>query len=277
MNIVHVVRQFYPAVGGLEGVVRELASAQVAAGHRVRVVTLNRVFSATQDCELPARDMVDGAEVVRLSIFWFVAVSVAPSAIRFVRDADVVHVHAIDFFCDYFAWTKPLHRKKLVITTHGGFFHTPYAARLKRLYFSIVTRMSLAWYDGVAAVSAADRELFAKIRKHGIVCIENGVNVSKYANASSAMPAKSILALGRLSSNKRLDHLISFIAALRRRDPQWKLKIAGRQWDINVADLMALAATLRVRDAVEVVVNPGEDASSAADGTLFGDRKRFGI
>ena len=51
MNIVHVVRQFYPAVGGLEGVVRELASAQVAAGHRVRVVTLNRVFGATQDCE----------------------------------------------------------------------------------------------------------------------------------------------------------------------------------------------------------------------------------
>ena len=62
-------------------------------------------------------------------------------------------------------------------------------------------------------------ELFGRIRKHGIVCIENGVNVSKYANASSTMPAKCILALGRLSSNKRLDHLISFIAALRRHDP----------------------------------------------------------
>ena len=41
--------------GGIESVVRELASAQVAAGHRVRVVTLNRVFKATQDQVLPAR------------------------------------------------------------------------------------------------------------------------------------------------------------------------------------------------------------------------------
>jgi alpha-1,3-mannosyltransferase len=259
MNIVHVVRQFYPAVGGLEGVVRELASAQVAAGHHVRVVTLNRVFGAMQDCELPRQDVVDGAEVVRLSFFGSARYPVAPSAIRYVRDADIVHVHAIDFFCDYLAWTKPLHRKRLVITTHGGFFHTPYAARLKRLYFSIVTRMSLAWYDGVAAVSVADHKLFATIRKHGVVCIENGVNVSKYANASSEVPAKSVLALGRLSSNKRLDHLISFIASLRRLDPQWKLTIAGRQWDINVTDLTALAETLQVRDAVEIVIDPGED------------------
>ena len=46
LNIVHVVRQFYPAVGGLEGVVQELASAQVAAGHRVRIVTLNCLLFA---------------------------------------------------------------------------------------------------------------------------------------------------------------------------------------------------------------------------------------
>jgi alpha-1,3-mannosyltransferase len=259
MNIVHVVRQFYPAAGGLEGVVRELASAQVAAGHHVRVVTLNRVFSAAQNCVLPRHDVVDGAEVVRVSFFGSPRYPVALSAIRFIRDADIVHVHAIDFFCDYLAWTKPLHRKKLVISTHGGFFHTPYAARLKRLYFFIVTGMSLAWYDGVAAVSAADRELFGRVRKYGVVCIENGVNVSKYANASSEVPAKGVLALGRLSSNKRLDHLISFVAALRRLDPQWKLTIAGRQWDINVTDLTALAETLQVRDAVEIVIDPGED------------------
>ena len=45
MFIVHVVRQFHPGVGGLESVVHELASAQVGAGHRVRVVTLDRLFN----------------------------------------------------------------------------------------------------------------------------------------------------------------------------------------------------------------------------------------
>jgi alpha-1,3-mannosyltransferase len=259
MNIVHVVRQFYPAAGGLEGVVRELASAQVAAGHRVRVVTVNRVFNATGHSRLPAYDVVDGAEVIRISFVGSLRYPIAPSVIKFIHDADVVHVHAIDFFFDYLAWTKPLHRKKLVVSTHGGFFHTSHAARLKRIYFSTVTRLSLAWYDGVAAVSFADLELFHRIRKKGIVCIENGVNISRYASASSTIPVKSILALGRLSSNKRLDLLISFVASLRRQDPKWKLVIAGRRWDVDVGELASSAEAVQVRDAVDIVVDPDHD------------------
>jgi alpha-1,3-mannosyltransferase len=256
---VHVVRQFYPAVGGLEGVVRELASAQVAAGHRVRVLTVNRIFNATGHSGLPAYDVVDGAEVIRISFVGSLRYPIAPSVIKFIHDADVVHVHAIDFFFDYLAWTKPLHRKKLVVSTHGGFFHTSHAARLKRIYFSTVTRLSLAWYDGVAAVSFADLELFHRIRKKGIVCIENGVNISRYASASSTIPVKSILALGRLSSNKRLDLLISFVASLRRQDPKWKLVIAGRRWDVDVGELASRAEAVQVRDAVDIVVDPDHD------------------
>ena len=141
----------------------------------------------------------------------------------------------------------------------GGFFHTTYAARLKQLYFHTVTRVSLAWYDTVIAISGADRKLFGQIRKDGIVCIESGVNVASYANAASSGPAKRVLALGRLSTSKRLDNLISFIAALRRRDLQWQLKIAGREWDVDVSDIAAQARTLDVRDAVEIVVSPTED------------------
>jgi alpha-1,3-mannosyltransferase len=259
MKIVHVVRQFYPAVGGLENVVRELALTQVAAGHRVRVVTVNCVFGASAEQPLPRCDVVDGLEVIRVPFFGSQRYPIAPTAIGFVRDADVVHVHAIDFFFDFFAWTKPLHRKKLVVSTHGGFFHTAYAARLKQLYFSTVTRTSLIWYDTVVAISDADRKLFGRLRKRGIVCVENGVNVSSYANAASLAPAKNVVALGRLSSNKRLDNLITFIAALRQRDSQWQLKIAGRQWDIDISDIAGHAKTLDVQDAVEIVVNPNED------------------
>ena len=165
MNIVHVVRQFHPAVGGIESVVQELASAQVSAGHRVRVITLNRLFKTMQDGVLPARDEIGGAEIVRVPFFGSPRYPLAFSAINFIRDADIVHVHAIDFFFDYLAWSKPLHRKKLVVSTHGGYFHTQYAARLKRLYFFTITRLSLAWYNGVAAVSVADHDLFGRILK----------------------------------------------------------------------------------------------------------------
>jgi alpha-1,3-mannosyltransferase len=258
MKIVHVVRQFRPAVGGIESVVEELASAQVAAGHEVRIVTLNRLFKATQNRVLPAHDVVNGAEIVRIPFFGSPRYPIAASAIRLIRDADIVHVHAIDFFFDFFAWTKPLHRKKLVVSTHGGFFHTQYAARLKRLYFATVTRLSLTWYDGVVAVSASDYDRFARLRRHGIACIENGVDVVKYRNAAATRPTKTMAWIGRLSVNKRLDRLISFVVMLRQCDGDWRLKIAGRPWDLDIGDLTMLAQDAGIASAVDIVPSPSE-------------------
>jgi alpha-1,3-mannosyltransferase len=258
MYIVHVVRQFHPAVGGIESVVQELASAQVAAGHRVRIITLNRLFKARHNDLLPARDVFNGAEVIRIPFLGSPRYPLAFSAIKFIKNADIVHVHAIDFFFDYLAWTKPLHRRKLAISTHGGFFHTQHAVGFKRFYFATVTRLSLTWYDAVAAVSAFDYQVFAGLRRRGIVCIENGINIMKYADAAAPKPAKTIVWIGRFSANKRLDRLMNFVAALRRHDSEWTLKVAGSPWDLDVADVSALAQNAGVAAAVEIFRLPSE-------------------
>src|SRR5260370_4619421 len=156
MGIVHVVRQFHPGVGGVEGVVLELAGAQVLDGHAVRVVTLNRMFH--EEKYLLDRDHIHGIEIIRIPFLGSQRYPIALSVIRHIDDADIVHVHGFDFFVDYLGWTKPFHRRKLVVSTHGGYFHTDFAAKLKRLYFFTVTRLTLTWYAGVAAVSAADYE-----------------------------------------------------------------------------------------------------------------------
>jgi alpha-1,3-mannosyltransferase len=256
MFIVHVVRQFDPAVGGIEAVVQELAAAQVAAGHRVRIVTLNRLFKAVHQAILPEREMINDAEVIRVPFFGSPRYPLAPSAIKFIGDADVVHVHAIDFFFDYLAWTKPIHRRKLVVSTHGGFFHTRYAARFKQIYFNLITRLSLTWYDAVVAVSVPDYEIFARLRRSGMVCIENGVDVAKYANAASPNATKTIAWIGRFAAHKRLDLVLKFIAALRRYDREWTLKIAGSPWDFDLAQLSALAQQEGVDDAVRIIASP---------------------
>jgi alpha-1,3-mannosyltransferase len=258
--IVHVTRQYDPSIGGIESVVEELTSAQLAAGHRVRIVTLNRLFKATHKVALPAREVINGAEVIRVPFFGSPRYPLAPSAIKYIRDADIVHVHAIDFFFDYLAWTKPLHRRKLVVSTHGGFFHTRYAATLKRIYFATVTRLSLAWYNGVAAVSASDYEMFGRLRRRGIVCIENGVDIAKYANAAAPQPVKTIAWIGRLSANKRLDRLIRFFAALHRCDGEWRLKIAGSPWDFNTGHVTALAQEAGASMAVDILTSAPADA-----------------
>jgi alpha-1,3-mannosyltransferase len=256
MKIVHVVRQFHPSVGGLEDVVAQLAAAQYAKGHNVRVVTLDRIFNAPQAKRLPKFDWLNGLEIVRIPFVGSTRYPIAPSVIRHIRGADIVHVHGIDFFFDYLAWTVPFHRRKLVVSTHGGFFHTSFAARLKRLYFNTVTRLTLSWYAGVAAVSESDNQLFRKIRTRGICLIENGVHTDKYAGAASNVPQKALLSIGRLSSNKRLDRVIRFLAALRRIDPQWSLTIAGRPSDVSVAQVQKLVDGIGVGNHVEIIENP---------------------
>jgi alpha-1,3-mannosyltransferase len=258
MRIVHVVRQFHPAIGGLENVVAELAAAQIDKGHDVRVVTLNRIFNAPESDRLPAYEKWRGLEINRVPFFGSKRYPIAFSAIRHIRDADIVHVHGIDFFFDYLAWTAPYHRRKLVVSTHGGFFHTPFAAWLKKLYFNTVTRLSLSWYAGVAAVSGADNLLFGKIRSQGICLIENGVDTDKYAGASSPAPKKVLLSIGRLSSNKRLDKVIDFLGALRRADPHWSLCIAGRPWDVSVGSLQNYAERAGLAEHVEIFDTPSD-------------------
>ena len=256
MFIVHVVRQFHPGVGGLEDVVHELASAQVSAGHRVRVVTLDRLFKAVKQHELPATETLDGIEIVRIPYFGSSRYPIALSVLRHIGSADLVHVHAIDFFFDYLAWSRPIHGRTLIASTHGGFFHTGFAARLKRLWFSTITRLSMKAYAGIAAVSASDFEQFSAIRSKGMVCIENGVNVSKFSNASAASFQKSILSIGRFAKNKRIDHLIGFVRALRQHDPEWKLIIAGRPGDLTVEDVSVLVDRAGLSDAVSIIASP---------------------
>jgi alpha-1,3-mannosyltransferase len=260
MLIVHVVRQFHPGVGGLENGVLDLASAQIAAGIRVRVVTLDRLFSATKGPPLPPRETINGIEVVRIPYFGSPRYPIALSVLRHVGNADLVHVHAIDFFFDYMAWTKPIHRRKLVVSTHGGFFHTPYAARLKRLWFATITRLSLKFYAAVIAISTSDFERFRPLRHEGMVFIENGANVDKFYDASSRHFKKSIVSIGRFAKNKRMDLLITFALALKQYDPEWRLTIAGRPGNLRADELRALVDDAGLSDTVNVIASPTDHA-----------------
>jgi alpha-1,3-mannosyltransferase len=258
MHIVHVVRQFFPAIGGFESVVFELATRQAADGHAVRVVTLDRLFRTDKPGRLAPREEVAGIEIVRIPFVGSSRYPIAPQVLKHIRDADIVHVHAIDFFFDFLAWTRPLHGKRLVVSTHGGFFHTSFAARLKRIYFGTVTRASMLWFDGVAAVSRADQEQFSRIRPRGLVCIENGVNTEKFGEAGAPTPEKAIIWIGRFSQNKRLDRLVTFFAALLAQDPDWRLTIAGQPSDLALRELNDLAAAAGIAHALTVVPSPDD-------------------
>ncbi|MBB1248935.1 glycosyltransferase family 4 protein [Rhizobium sp. G21] len=257
--VVHVVRQFWPNRGGLEDVVLNLCRRAVDAGYRIRVVTLNSLFSDPERA-LAAREMLGDIEIVRIPWRGSSRYPIAPSVLDHIRDADLVHVHAIDFFFDFLALTKALHRKPMIATTHGGFFHTKKFAAIKSIWFNTLTRFSSSRYRYIVGCSRSDMDMFAPVARRNLRLIENGADLYKFADRSSALPRKTIVSIGRFSVNKRLDLLIETLAVLRRSDPSWTLDIVGLNSDLTARDLEDSASSLGVRDAVHLHVGLTNEA-----------------
>lgn len=257
LNIVHVVRQFHPGIGGLENYVEQLAIHQVDAGYRVAVVTLDRIFEDPSGRELPASDMHRGVEIRRVRWRGSRRYPLAPAVLNRLRDADLVHVHGVDFFCDYLAATAPLHRKPMVLTTHGGFFHTSFARGLKTAYFNTVTRLSLSRYRAVIACSEEDARTFRPIAGERLSLIPNPVDVDKFAGLADPS-SSTLIYFGRLAPNKEVDRLIAWFAGLARRGAHWRLIVAGKPMGVAVAELVEQVEALGLSERVEVHDTPSD-------------------
>lgn len=252
--IVHVVRQFLPNRGGLEDVVANLARQTLKRGYRVRVVTLDSLFTAPDD-KLPARETIDGIDVIRIPWSGSSRYPIAPQVFRHIGDADLIHVHAIDFFFDVLAWGRFLHRKPMIVTTHGGFFHTKKFLAIKKVWFRTLTRLSASAYRRVVCCSASDLSQFIQIVPDSVT-IENGADIGKFADAASHTAEQRIVTIGRFSVNKRLDHLLDAMAALRKRHPGWRLDIIGAESDLNADDLRRDISARSLETSVSLTISP---------------------
>ncbi|MBM7036283.1 glycosyltransferase family 4 protein [Vibrio ulleungensis] len=257
MRIAHVVRQFYPAIGGLENFVLDLAKEQVKQGMDVKVVTLNRRYDTNQS--LDAEERVFGLDIVRIPFVGSHRYPIAPSVLKHLNDVDVIHVHAVDFFIDYISLNKFRLKTPIVLSTHGGFFHTKFAANLKKLFFNTVTRFSLRSVDQVITCSSNDHKIFERLYPHKTLLIENGVNTEKFAKFKNDSTNKQILFIGRFSDNKRVDLLIQWFSQLNQLDNQFKLVIAGKDWDNNYHKLKQQVIDLDLVSKVEFVIEASED------------------
>lgn len=261
MKVVHVVRQFHPSIGGMEEVVLNIARHQVqVCGEQPEVVTLNRMFRDDR-VVLPRQDEHDGIVVRRLPYAGSSRYPLCPAVIGAIRKADLVHVHGVDFFFDYLAATRLLHGRPLIASTHGGFFHTSFASRAKQLWFRTITRASASAYRRVIATSDNDGAIFSEVvSPHRLRVIENGVDVDKFAGAGSEAPGKTLIYFGRWSMNKGLMETLDLFARLVAADAEWRLIVAGREFDLTRVDLECAIALRGLDGLVELVASPSQEA-----------------
>ncbi len=251
MRILHVARQFHPAVGGIERLTLDLCRYLRAQGHECSVLTFNRDFASGR--LLPPSDVVDGIPVRRLPFYGPKRYRLAPATPAYLGDCDLIHIHAVDSFVDYLALTRFLHRRPIILSTHGGFFHSPWGSRLKRLYFRTVTRLVLTQVDYVVCDSPQDLALFGTIAPRKCRLIENGVDYESFAQVQKRLRPGLIVYIGRTDANKRLDRLIEAFAVVAHAQPEARLALVGPDWLGEWPRLRQLAEALAVAERVAFV------------------------
>ncbi|MGZ9108702.1 MAG: glycosyltransferase [Micavibrio sp.] len=241
MRVLHIVRQFYPAVGGLESYVRNMIEHQQRLGHECAVLTLNRVFHG-RNKDLPAYEMMDGIPVHRVPFLGkrrFFIPLVTPS---FLNNYDIIHVHNTDGFFDYISLLSGHAGRPAFATTHGGFFHTKDFSAIKKIYFGLVTRNAGRRYRALFAISRNDYRIFKGVNDN-LLLKPNAIA----APGDFIAAGEDFVYLGRLAKHKNVAAIIETFAFLKiRHGIAGRLHIIGPEWDVKQTDLASLAARLDV-------------------------------
>jgi alpha-1,3-mannosyltransferase len=227
MRILQVARQFYPKVGGIESCVLNLSRGLIARGHHIEVVTLNRDLRTRELLNGPAT--IDSIPIYRIPYIGSSRYPIAPAWLGFIDQFDVIHIHGIDFFIDSAAASRfvGFHQKPIVVTTHGGIFHTKAWQRTKEFYWRHVLLRSLRFADAVVAVSDSDASLFKPIvRPDALLTIPNGVDPS-FAQEGNARVRGRLVIVGRITPSKSIDKVIELITRIAPQFDEVELFIAG--------------------------------------------------
>ena len=174
MRVFQITHIYAPSIGGIQDVVRSLAQSLVRADWVCDVAEVNtshRQFSS---------DRLDSITVFRVPLHGHRLIGLAPALRRLVKDYDLLHVHdpqVMGLSVNAAFWGRG---RPLLMSTHGGFFHTDSHSIAKRLHARFSTRAILSLYAAVLASSEADFVKFRQLSPR-VELVPNGVNTDKFS------------------------------------------------------------------------------------------------
>lgn len=244
MRILHVYKDYFPVLGGIENHIRVLAEAQAAAGHQVIVLA----------CALGRRTVVEeraGVRVIKAGRFTTAAsmpLSVSqPIALARLRP-EVIHVHSPYPLGELSAWLLQ-RRTPLVITYHSDVVRQ---RGWLRLYAPLLARV-LDHAARLIATSPRYVETSPWLAPRATKCtiVPLGVDEQRFRPPQQPFAGPpTLLFAGRLRYYKGLDTLLQALVKL----PEVRLEVVGdgpqrREWE---ALSQSFGLTERVRFHGEV-------------------------
>jgi glycosyltransferase involved in cell wall biosynthesis len=261
MNILHVYKDYYPVVGGIENHLRQLAEAQAARGHSVTVL----VTGPTWRTRIEQRGGVRVIFAGRLAAVASTPLSLAlPLALRRERP-DITHLHFPYPVADA-AQALFGRARRTVISYHSDIVRRSQKTIL-RLYAPLL-RQTLARADAVIAASPAyivTSPFLAPIAERCTV-IPYGIDPARFEAADPARVAairqeygdRLILFVGHLRYYKGVDYLLEALPQLEAR-----LLLAGDGSAQRRVEVEATARRLGVSERVSFLGRQAEDGLAA--------------
>ena len=260
MRILHIYKDYYPVLGGIENHVRSLAEGQVAAGHSVTVL----VTSLTRHTEEVEFNGVRVVKAARLATVASTPLSLAlPLWLRRLP-ADIAHLHFPYPVGEVALWLAGRARRT-VVTYHSDVVRQ---AGLLRVYRPLMRRL-LRRADRILATSPqyAASSPYLTENADRVTIVPLGVDLAPFLAADEAgretlrarYGTPLLLFMGRLRYYKGLHVLLHALALV----PEARLVVAGS--GPLGAEWQALAGRLGLADRVHFV----GDVSDAQQRALY--------
>lgn len=280
MRVAHVIRRLsFDDWGGTEQVVWNLAKAQRAAGHDVRL------FATTALCATP-HETVDGLEIVRFRPvypWWPMPKALVaeldrkggnpfvPGLGKALREwrPDVIHCHAMARIAELCLRVGA--RRRCVVSLHGGGANVPTeeAKSLKaptrgRLPWGKAIDILMGWtrrvpedFGGIVCVGEDEYEKYRARHPH-VMYLPNGVDTSLFASCRSRTSGSGspfrVLCVARIDRQKNQMLLVEWLARHPEAtvrfvgpvtQPDYRAELEARAAGLGVAGRLSFAGALR--------------------------------
>lgn len=219
MKIVHVCPRYYPDIGGVETVVKELSEGMARLGHEVVVITTDPTG------KLSKYEVINSVTVIRFESF-------APGDAYFINydvkhyingiECDIIHAHSYHAFPALLAALAVKNKAKFIFSPYyHGKGHT-WFRNLLHIPYKFLGKITYNRADTVICVSEYEKRLVERDFKcKNIQVLPCGVNIPEF---DVGKLDKTLLYVGRLEEYKGVQHIISALYHLLQ---DYKLVVVG--------------------------------------------------
>jgi glycosyltransferase involved in cell wall biosynthesis len=248
MKIIQVTQRFFPAIGGVETHVYNIAEKLVEKGHEVTVYTSDLLRDNPQIRLRNVKDKVNGIRIRRFKAFKLLpkieASTVMPSMITALlkEKADIIHAHGYHYFPAYLtALARHITGIPIVLTTHTGPEST--MLTLSKLYDQTIGKFVLKTTDQIITLTKREAKYLTSVgaKFEKISVIPNGVDTDLFSRRTDGYSFREkygivgniILFVGRLSKVKGLNYLIDAMPEILKETPDAILVIVGSDFGVK--------------------------------------------